>query len=435
MALAISTVGQSAKRGMIPRLPSGERLLGDVEQWLRAEYPDMVRSIRQAQGADGGARLSVELHPAAGPLSLEATDAGRVTATADTAAVGPGYHTFVCRVLERLGEELEVDWTPTEPAGDDEGETTEFVTVDPSNATRAEVETLQLATLRATLTSAQESRNRGATGLHFGTPTAVRYTVEDGIASPLGHFDDDWLARAVRDPRVAVEIWPWWLDATNARYLLNRALCLMWTEIRWRPPATEEEMAVADEALGLLRRAYPLESSLPFPWRAWHELMYLRGAEDPMARLVAERAAADDADAEPIGYRRKPVTILHEGWQLVVPGSFSERRTAEEWFGAETGRRITLAAVETGRDGRPMSAEAFLGEVAGHLGSEVMTHAGPGGLAGRARLDVDASSGIHVGVLDGYSAITGRGAAIRIEFDDPDDWQWAIDMWRSLIPS
>ena len=28
----------------------------------------------------------------------------------------------------------------------------------------------------------------------------------------------------------------------------------------------------------------------------------------------------------------------------------------------------------------------------------------------------------------------GSGAAIRIEFDDPADWQWALDIWRSLAP-
>ena len=38
------------------------------------------------------------------------------------------------------------------------------------------------------------------------------------------------------------------------------------------------------------------------------------------------------------------------------------------------------------------------------------------------------------GVVKDYAAVTGSGAAIRIEFDDPADWQWAPDMWRSLAP-
>ena len=26
-------------------------------------------------------------------------------------------------------------------------------------------------------------------------------------------------------------------------------------------------------------------------------------------------------------------------------------------------------------------------------------------------------------------------AALKVEFDDPADWQWALDMWRSLRPA
>ena len=55
-------------------------------------------------------------------------------------------------------------------------------------------------------------------------------------------------------------------------------------------------------------------------------------------------------------------------------------------------------------------------------------------MIGRAKLSSDTSSGVEVGVLDGYSAVVGSGAAIRIVFDDPGDWQWALDMWRTLAP-
>ena len=41
---------------------------------------------------------------------------------------------------------------------------------------------------------------------------------------------------------------------------------------------------------------------------------------------------------------------------------------------------------------------------------------------------------VAIGVLEGYSAIRGSGAAVRIEFDDPADWQWALDTWRALRP-
>ena len=44
---------------------------------------------------------------------------------------------------------------------------------------------------------------------------------------------------------------------TDARYLLQRALVILWTEIRWRPAGDDAEKATIDEALTLLRKALP----------------------------------------------------------------------------------------------------------------------------------------------------------------------------------
>jgi hypothetical protein len=260
------------------------------------------------------------------------------------------------------------------------------------------------------------------------------FRFEGAIATPLGPRSDAWLEQAAGDARVAVDIRPWWADATDARYLLNRALAMLWMEIRWRPPS-EEERPTADEALRLLRRAFPLDPSLPYPWREWHELIVLRDIDDPMARQIEERAARTPAARPSIGYRRSSVSITHAGWSLDVPGSFAERRGDEEWWGGEAGRNVTLAGVMTGGDGvSPLRAESFLARVAGDLGENVITHR-DGELVGKARLGTDASSGVEVGVLEGFSAVTGRGAAIRIVFDDPDDWQWAVNLWKALRPA
>ena len=53
-----------------------------------------------------------------------------------------------------------------------------------------------------------------------------------------------------------------------------------------------------------------------------------------------------------------------------------------------------------------MSAEGFLNQVASHLGHEALTHQA-GEMIGRARLGTDASSGVEVGVVEGYSAVRG----------------------------
>lgn len=423
MDLGLFVVGEAAKRGLVPRLPSGERLLADASTWLTADAQDLVRSVRLDPDGGSAASLFVDVHPAAFPMRLHATDDGAVDAMAVTSAVGPGYHTYLGRLVRRLGTATDVVWTNPD-GGAGTTETTRFV----AGSDRATIEREMLLWLQAALTSARDARARGEASPQLSLPIRTQFTFDGAVATPLGPRDDAWLAAAIERPQLAIDVWPWWSDAVDSRSLLGRALCLMWTEIRWRPPGPGEQ-EVMDEVLELLRRAYTLDPTLDYPWPEWAELLGYRGQENTLAATVRDRAGGVDRPL--IGYRRRPVTIRHEGWSLTVPGSFGERWTAEEWWGGESKRAITLAATPTEVDGSPMPPDAFLARVAGDLGDHVISHR-DGRVMGKARLSTDASSGVEVGVVEGYSAVLGSGAAIRIVFDDASDWEWALNMWRSL---
>jgi hypothetical protein len=121
------------------------------------------------------------------------------------------------------------------------------------------------------------------------------------------------LERALSDVPTAIDIVPWWTDATDARYQLNRALCLMWTAVRWRRPATPDEREIQDEVLRILKRGVALDPRLPWPWPEWLELLKIRGIDDAVATEVAARASTLPAKAgarHPIGYRRGQVLVV-----------------------------------------------------------------------------------------------------------------------------
>jgi len=428
--VAIRAVGQASKRGMIPRLPSDERLIADVNEWLATAASDTLRG-RPVDSPASTARVSeFQLHPAARTVRVEAGEAGRLTVTAETSPVGPGYHTYLWGLIRRLGDELGIVWAAAGPIEDPTAsyDATGFF----GSANRADAENGHLAWLHRALLAAQDARSRGAAGLHLETPPGVRFTFPGALATVLGPRSEDWLDRAIADPRVAADVWPWVADAMDARYLLGRALSLLWLEVRWRPPNAEEEL-VLDEVLTLLRRGYPLDPSLPYPWAAWREVLVLRDQADPATRQLVDRMVSKVEDEPELGYRRAPVTIVHGGWALEVPGSFTDQRSPDEWTGGDARRTVTLAATETGRDGAPMTADDFLAEVAGHLGPDALEHE-DGPVRGRARLSTDISSGVEVATVDGYAAVLGRGAAIRIVIADPQDWKWALDTWRDLRP-
>ena len=429
VSVGLSVVGQASKRGLIPRLPTPDALAAEIEAWLHNEPADTVRWVRRVPAADEGVGLRIGLHTAAPELQIDAATGGAVRVTARTEEPGPGYHTYVCQLVKRLGADVSIAWAPADAAAGTGDDTGYF-----DSGQRPDVERGLLIWLHGKLQAVSAGRAKGGASHQLGSFGGRRFSFDGAVATWLGPRDDAWLASALADPRVAADVWPWTADAMDARYLLHRAIALMWVEVRWRAPVNDWERAVLEEALRLLRRAFPLDPTLPFPWREWQELLVLANAADPMAERIGDEAARAPSGPR-IGYRREPFETIQGGWSLTVPGSFAERRNDEEWWGGEGGRSITLAATDTGNDdGRPMSARTFLDRVAGHLGPDVLSHE-DGPVLGRARLTVDDSSGIEVAVLEGYSAVSGSGAAIRIEIHDPGDWEWALEMWRSLRPA
>ncbi len=434
MSITIRAVGQASRRGTRHRVPNAAALLTSIDEWLVDAAKDTLRKHTLGDRTADGA-IEASLHPAARPVRIEATDAGVATVQAMTIPVGPGYHTYVAELLRRLGQDVGLTWkAASEPDGSS----------DPTGAfpagDRADAERAHLGWLRSSITAVRDARRQGAGGLHLATPTGVRYTFDGAVATVLGPRDDAWVERALGDPRTAADVWPWAADAMDARYHLGRALTLLWTEVRWRPPVGTPEVAVLDDVLATLRFAYPLEPALPWPWAAWREAFALRGHNDPSTHQLLQRAASMEqapgdigGPVAIVGYRRNPVTIVQAGWGIDLPGSFTDRRTADEWSGSDAGRTVTFAAAETASEGIPMSPTAFLQQVAAGLGPDAMEHAN-GTVRGRARISTDSSTGVEVATLDGFSAVTGSGAAIRIEFDDPNDWKWAIDTWRGLRP-
>ena len=174
VGLTIHAVGQVSKRGLIPRLPAPEKVLGDVQAWLATEHPDVVRSMRCDRNAAGDTELLLDLHPAADPVTITVSDVGRVVASADTSAVGPGYHTFVGRTLERAGDTQGIDWTGETSASAPRPGGTGGATPDATAALRdrPSVERAHLAWLGRLLVRAREARHAGVTGLHLGRKPA-----------------------------------------------------------------------------------------------------------------------------------------------------------------------------------------------------------------------------------------------------------------------
>src|SRR4029077_6443072 len=101
VSITIRAVGQASRRGARRRVPSAVDLLAAVDEWLTGTETDTLRGHHAGERTADGA-IEAPFHPAARPVRFEAADTGRLTVTALTIPVGPGYHTYVAGMVKRL---------------------------------------------------------------------------------------------------------------------------------------------------------------------------------------------------------------------------------------------------------------------------------------------------------------------------------------------
>jgi hypothetical protein len=396
-----------------------------------------LTTCQTGQAHDGQPALFVSIHPAGEDVQFIVPEPGRVIVSTKTSTVGPGYHTALCRLLRWFGEEMKVQWNLLgEGKNNSRDETGYFVRRD-----RAAVEEEMLLHLRTLAEISVDTLDAtGQTLQAWHMPIDHSYSeCPGGLRTPLGPRSNEWIRAVLADPRNGRDIYPWWDDGLTAGFFLGRALCELWSKLRWRPALMDEEFDDWDFVCDDLCRAYELDSSLDYPWREWTELIDIlndfEGASSVTSELesvIRERAAQVPAERALIGYRRYPVVVrLSNGWQIRIPGAMAEAWEEGAWSAWDGRRTVWFSHWTLGReDGQPVPAKEVL-EVMNLPEGEPIEHR-DGGLIGRATLGEVEEDGERLINLKAFSAVEGKAALCNIFYHDEDDFDWAVATWHSL---
>ena len=204
--------------------------LGRVQAWLEGEAREVLERSRFDVDAKGHPVLSLRLHPAADDVSIVAADEARVVVGANTFTVGPGYHRYVCDLIARMGKALNVHWMGRDEAQGIGDPTGYFHSGDVQR-----LESTMLEWLSGVADHALTLNKAGHSNIAMSMRYGHTFDTDAPLVTPMGPRDLDWLESVRRDPRVGLDVFPWWSSGTGGAAQLGRAMTRLWTDIVWRP--------------------------------------------------------------------------------------------------------------------------------------------------------------------------------------------------------
>jgi len=424
--------------------PIGERSsvedwLTEIENWWEDDisgdemWGNFFTRCRTIHTHDGHPALSVSIHPAAEEVEFIVVEPGHIRFSAKTSTVGPGYHTALCQLMKRFADDLKVSWNPAGDGDDASYDESGYFFTGDRDAIEKEM-LLHLKTIARISIETLEAKGFTLDNWHMSTGHSYAACPGD-LRTPTGIRSREWIQSILDDPRNGIDIYPWWEDGLTPRFRLGRALCDMWTKVRWRPILTDDEYEDGDWLHLDLCHALAGDPTLDFPWREWAELIDMldesEGATMLDGRDVREEVHKRAKKRPLIGYRRYPVKVeLLDGWSITIPGEMVEQWDKLTWSAWDGDRTVWVNNWGITKDGVPIPAQEVLDAMKIREG-EIIPHQN-GDLIGKAILGETEENDETLINLQAFSAVDGKSALCNIYYHDEEDYDWAIETWHSL---
>ncbi len=407
--------------------PSSEPLMKEIADWFRQKCGDLNPKIHQGNVGESPA-IFCKLHPGAEEVALTLIDPGHLGVSAATSSVGPGYHIFLVNFLKEWANEFKASWLH---ANDDSGEFGDETGYFLSNDEQQVFESMTSWLQRVAQFFFDGTLEADATGINLSMPVAVHFEGDQPALTPLGPRSKEWLHEVSLDGNRGKDFFAWWAPELNAEYFLGRALTLMWSTVRWRPPVSEGETEVLKAVVQSLARAYGINPSLSYPWDEWGQILNWLDDSPREEAMVLEHAKG----VPTIGYRRGNVTAtLTGGWRMRIPGSFSEFEFDESHnlFAVDPPREIwftsfRLPAQMTDEKFAALKEDLKKGDPRHIVENQ-------DGFSSASILKKTRETGGDNFMLHTINATRTAKAVCTFVFTKAEDEAWAVETWKSLRP-
>jgi hypothetical protein len=409
-------------------IESPDELLQRMEKWVHSYAADLIPSTRIGI-SETSPTLFCQLHPAAEEVEFSILDALHLTASANTSAVGPGYHLFVSDLLKALARDFALTWIDTNPNDED----TEYL--DESGYFFSGEQQRVFHEMTTWLRFLAESFFNGTFGdvseaVILCMKMGEHFDSDELAITPLGPRDREWLLKTSEDGEAGKDFFAWWAPGLNAEYFLNRALTQMWSAVRWRKPINDKERGLLGYIINSLAIAHNLDPRLNFPWTEWAELLDYLDEYSPEYDFVRSRATGPAS----IGYRRNEVRITMPGyWSIKIPGSFSEFEMDEDCdsYSLDPPREVWFTSYNSKPSDPQKDFETERKRVLQEKPEFVRDEKN---FIAHASIKKKSKDGQAYFTLSSSSICPAKRAVCTVVFTDPVDKDWALGVWRSIEP-
>lgn len=316
MGLGFLIHGSVRGQGLLRRKPKHAELCHRLQEAIFQAVPDPLQHrLLQFEAKPEG--LDVTFHPAAEPVEFRFDGAGRLTASAKTSTVGPGYHAMLVELMDAMGPAAGIEWDWRD-RGDGEGDETGYHESGDFGALQQE--------MLAWLKGLGEMLLRESGSYALSMPIHYQVVTEQFAHSPLGFWEREWFealaaAEGERSASLAAAFFPWWNHPADAAYWRECGLVLAWIDLPWTPPVDAAERQLFELAADCFARARQLDADIGLPLTEIEEIRDLLAEED---ETLPPRP-------EGVGFRRGQRRIgLGGGWTVELPGYFRELQDPEE---------------------------------------------------------------------------------------------------------
>jgi len=420
MGLGIETKARFARKGLFRMGLRARDILAEVERETAAFAESRgLSALTHCRRQDG--KLLAKLHPGEEPVHFEIREAD-LHVSARTSSCGPGYHAYICDLLDRLTQACDLVWHFDDEAYLDE---TGYFHARDFEALQDE----SLRWLRGLAAAIVERIGAGASIHAVGMPAMDGHPIlPDAVMTPLGPRSADWFrvlaATPIEQVHLIGEDWFVWFERhASAPFWRKTGLALAWDAVPWHPPQDAEERASYEQALASFENARRLDKEIALPEAEIGE----------MRRMLAVTDDDEMPDPAPvgIGYRRQPWRwALRGGWTAQMPGYFCRQENDDASIFFHRDLTVYATALRTPRDA-PYDVGRHI-EGKGEIVHEIR-HGDLSGLVALAETpQEDRGEDDDVFLLSAYVTAPAALLILTISFDDPAVRDLALAIARSL---